>query len=630
VTGPAEVAAPIPSEAEVARPRRLPRWATSLTAKYALVFALLAAVPTLAVSAYLLDSSYNRTRQHLIELQQEKAKSLAVTVQQTLRDQVSRLTALNVYDKSNAERELLLRSVLLDTSVLATGYVNARGREVARLRRRGGVDLSPQSMSHQRFFEQALKHGAYFSPVTYISPLAGPQMGDLELSLEIDVADNAGGVVREVLLPRPELSEVIVATHLGRAGYAYIVDSRGAPVAHPNFVVRNDYAGGRLKSLAVLPQVAEALESSVPTGSASGRNFRHVRVLSAWATVPSTGWKVFFEQPESEVFAPLSGTVWRTVLLLLAFVAGAVALAVLLAGRLVRPIKRMQVAAAAIGGGAYQERIELDRRDELGDLAQTFNRMAVSLQELITGLEWKVAERTQELEVASKHKSDFLANMSHELRTPLNAIVGFSQVLQEELYGELNEKQKEHLGHILSSANHQLSLINDILDISKVEAGHVELEVAPFSLREALERGVLMVKERAVKDGVAIDLDLDPAADSIEGDERRVRQVVFNLLSNAVKFTPDGGRVEIRTVRDDGEVTVSVADTGPGIAREDQELIFEEFQQARVVEGERPQGTGLGLALSRTLVELHGGRIWVESSPGRGSVFSFTLPVGSR
>ena len=629
MTGLAEVAAPIPSEAEVARPRRLPRWATSLTAKYALVFALLAAVPMLAVSAYLLDSSYNRTRQHLIELQQEKAQSLAVTVEQTLRDQVSRLAALNVYDKSPAERELLLRSVLLDTSVLATGYVDKRGREVAGLRRRGGMDLSPKSLSHQRFFEQALKHGAYFGPVMFASQLAGPQMGDRELSLEIDVADNAGGVVREALQPRPQLSEVIVATHLGRAGYAYIVDSRGAPVAHPNWVVRNDYAGGRLKSLAVLPQVAEALESSVPTGSVTGRNFRHIRVLSAWATVPSTGWKVFFEQPESQVFAPLSGTVWRTVLLLLAFVAGAVALAVLLAGRLVRPIKRMQVAAVAIGGGAYEERIELNRRDELGDLAQTFNRMAASLQELITGLEWKVAERTQELEVASKHKSDFLANMSHELRTPLNAIVGFSQVLQEELYGELNDKQKQHLGHILTSSNHLLSLINDILDLSKVESGHVELEVASFSLREALERGVLMVKEKALNSGVAIALVLDSSVDVIEGDERRVRQVVFNLLSNAVKFTPEGGRVEVRTVRGEGEVTISVADTGPGIAYDDQELIFEEFRQARVVAGERPEGTGLGLALSRRLVELHGGRIWVESTPGEGSTFSFTLPVGS-
>ena len=210
----------------------------------------------------------------------------------------------------------------------------------------------------------------------------------------------------------------------------------------------------------------------------------------------------------------------------------------------------MQVAAAAIGAGAYAERIELDRRDELGDLAQALNRMAASLQELITGLEWKVAERTRNLEIASKHKSDFLANMSHELRTPLNAIVGFSQVLQEELYGELNDKQKQHLGHIRSSANHLLSLINDILDLSKVEAGHVELEVAAFSLREALDRGILMVREKALENGVRLELRPDPSVDVIHGDERRVRQVVFNLLSNAVR----GHRPRARALAEAGRV----------------------------------------------------------------------------
>jgi signal transduction histidine kinase len=228
--------------------------------------------------------------------------------------------------------------------------------------------------------------------------------------------------------------------------------------------------------------------------------------------------------------------------------------------------------------------------------------------------------------VASQHKSDFLANMSHELRTPLNAIVGVSQVLQEGLYGELNEKQKQHLGHILTSSNHLLSLINDILDLSKVEAGHVELEVASFSLREALERGVVMVRERATKDGVRIALSADLDVDTLEGDERRVRQVIFNLLSNAVKFTPAGGAVEVNAAQVDSEVRVSVADTGPGISSEDQERIFEEFQQTEVGVEQR-EGTGLGLALSKRLVELHGGRIWVESELGKGSTFVFTLPA---
>jgi len=231
--------------------------------------------------------------------------------------------------------------------------------------------------------------------------------------------------------------------------------------------------------------------------------------------------------------------------------------------------------------------------------------------------------------VASKHKSEFLANMSHELRTPLNAIVGFSQVLKQKLFGEVNDKQEEYLDDILSSADHLLALINDILDLSKVEAGQVELERALFSLREALERGVVMVRERALKNGVQLDLELDPAVDLVEGDERRIRQIVFNLLSNAVKFTPSGGRVDVSATRVNGEVLVAVSDTGPGIAPADQGRIFEEFQQAKAGNGERPEGTGLGLALSRSLVELHGGRIWVESELGRGSTFTFTIPVGS-
>jgi signal transduction histidine kinase len=217
--------------------------------------------------------------------------------------------------------------------------------------------------------------------------------------------------------------------------------------------------------------------------------------------------------------------------------------------------------------------------------------------------------------------------MSHELRTPLNAIIGFSQVLRERLFGELNEKQAEYVDDILSSGNHLLSLINDVLDLSKVEAGQVELDVAPFSLRDALERGVVMVRERATHDGVRVTLGTDPDADLVQGDERRIRQVIFNLLSNAVKFTPPGGSVDVHAARVDGEVRVSIADTGPGLAPEDHERIFEEFQQAGAGVEQR-EGTGLGLALSKRLVELHGGRIWVDSELGEGSRFVFTLPAG--
>jgi signal transduction histidine kinase len=303
-------------------------------------------------------------------------------------------------------------------------------------------------------------------------------------------------------------------------------------------------------------------------------------------------------------------------------------------------VKQIRMAAGRIGAGAYGERIELRRRDELGGLADELNGMAASLQASVQSLEQRVEERTRELatalaerdekghllEIASRHKSEFLANMSHELRTPLNAIIGFSQVLRQRLFGPVNEKQEEYLDDILASGHHLLSLINDVLDLSKVEAGQVELEVATFSLREALERGVVMVREPATERGVAVGLEPAPDVDLVDGDERRLRQVVFNLLSNAVKFTPQGGSVVVSSARVDGEVQVSVTDTGPGIATEDRERIFDEFQQTEVGVQQR-EGSGLGLALSKRLVELHGGRIWVESEPGHGSCFVFTLPI---
>ncbi|MGH2977336.1 MAG: ATP-binding protein [Gaiellaceae bacterium] len=237
--------------------------------------------------------------------------------------------------------------------------------------------------------------------------------------------------------------------------------------------------------------------------------------------------------------------------------------------------------------------------------------------------------QNRRIQEANRLKSEFLANMSHELRTPLNAILGFSQVLDKRLFGELNEKQGEYVEDIRSSGNHLLSLINDVLDLSKVEAGQIELETAPFSLREAIERGVVMVRERASKDGVAIAAEVEPEVQIVSGDERRIRQILFNLLSNAVKFTPAGGRIDVTAARADGEIQVAVTDNGPGVAPEDLDRIFEEFQQTEAG-AKQHEGTGLGLALSKRLIELHGGRIWVESEVGVGSRFVFTLPADGR
>ena len=330
------------------------------------------------------------------------------------------------------------------------------------------------------------------------------------------------------------------------------------------------------------------------------------------------------------------------------FAAGSIALALILgygiSWSLIKPIKQMETRFMEISSGDFSQHVEAINRDELGALTANLNRMNDELGRLYAELQTRnseldialtentrllreLEEKSKQLEVASRHKSEFLANMSHELRTPLNAIIGFSDVLLEKMFGELNEKQTDYLQDILSSGRHLLALINDILDISKVEAGRVEIELRHFLLSDVLDNGLRMIQERANRHSIALHLNIDPEIGLLEADERMVKQVIVNLLSNAVKFTPDGGQIDVSAHRKDSEVWVSVRDTGIGIAPGDQLRIFDEFQQAKSGNTKMEEGTGLGLTLSKKFVELHGGRIWVESQVGMGSTFTFTLPL---
>ena len=259
-------------------------------------------------------------------------------------------------------------------------------------------------------------------------------------------------------------------------------------------------------------------------------------------------------------------------------------------------------------------------------LLKTFADQAVIAVENVR-LFTEIQEKTAQLEIANRHKSEFLANMSHELRTPLNAVIGFSEVLLEQMFGEVNPKQQEYLNDILSSGKHLLSLINDILDLSKIEAGRMELEAQPFDLPAALDNALTLIKERAARNSIGLVVHVDPGIGEILADERKVKQVLLNLLSNAVKFTPEGGKITMSATLNGGAVEVSVADTGIGIAAEDQQAIFEEFRQVGSDYARKREGTGLGLALARRLVELHGGTLTVASEPGKGSTFTFTIPV---
>ncbi len=278
-----------------------------------------------------------------------------------------------------------------------------------------------------------------------------------------------------------------------------------------------------------------------------------------------------------------------------------------------------------IGGLSVNKKTPGEFAPEVIELLKTFaTQSALAIQN--ARLFREIADKSRQLEAASQHKSEFLANMSHELRTPLNAIIGFSEVLTERMFGDLNEKQDEYLKDIYASGQHLLSLINDILDLSKIEAGRMELELTDFDLPQAISNALTLVRGRAGRRGIALHQAVDQRLGEIRGDERKIKQVLLNLLSNALKFTPEGGRVDVRASVVDGMAEIAVTDTGVGIAPEDQEAVFEEFRQVGTAD-KKVEGTGLGLALSRKFIELHGGRIWVKSQVGMGSTFTFTLPL---
>jgi signal transduction histidine kinase len=278
-----------------------------------------------------------------------------------------------------------------------------------------------------------------------------------------------------------------------------------------------------------------------------------------------------------------------------------------------KPLSWM-LALLALGGLAWAVAVALKGRD--------LRRRNAELERL-------VAERTADLERVNRHRSEFLANMSHELRTPLNAIIGFSDVMLGGMIGAMPDKQKEFVGDIRDSGRHLLALINDILDLSRVEAGRMELQRATFDLERVNTEAITLVRGRAERHRIELRMEVEAGIGAIDADERKFKQILLNLLSNAVKFTPQGGVVTLSARRVAEGVRVSVADTGVGMSAEDQGAIFQEFREVGNDPDRRAEGTGLGLALTKRLVELHGGSIRVESAPGRGSTFTFELPVAA-
>lgn len=599
--------------------------------KYVVAFVVLMSAALLMSGVVEGYFSYNDNKGALARLQREKAIAAAGTIERFLTEIERQIEWANppalIGAPSAEQRQTnffrLLRQV---PAISDVSYLDSSGREQLRISRRAlNVVGSQEDYSQHPSFLGAKPVQPYFSPVYF--------RNESEPYLTMGVAHTGreyGVTVAEVNLKL--IWDEVSRIRVGQAGYAYVVDSTSQLIAHPDLSLVL-----RRSDLSSLPQVQAAAAGKLREQLAepiTGHDLNGRGVLAAYEPVEAPGWFVFVEQPLEEGFAPLYASILRTVVLLLAGLVVTILASLILARRMVQPIRELQTAAARMGAGALDQRIEVRTGDELEALAEEFNRMAAQLGESYSMLEQKVQERTQELaevmkqlEAAGQHKSAFLANMSHELRTPLNAIIGFSEVLLQRMAGDLSGKQEEYLQDILDSGRHLLALINDILDISKIEAGRMELDITRFSLPQAVEEALTMVREQATRHEIGLSSSVDPDLATIEADERKVKQVLFNLLSNAVKFTPDGGQVSVTAAAHDSELEVAVRDTGIGIAPADHERVFEEFYQAATGSGAAPPGTGLGLPLAKRFVELHGGRIWLESEVGRGSTFAFTLPL---
>ena len=779
----------------------------SLFRKYTFLLVALLGVALVASSLLEMYSSYQANKGALLAVQKSEAHVAASRIEQFVAEverQVALVAESQAVRSSDLDFARLLRHVDAVTDV---SYLDAAGREQLRVSRldldvTGGGD----DYSRERKFLAPKLGGAYFSPV-YFRDGSEPYM-------TVAVAGSspaAGVVVAEVNLKF--IWEVVSRIRVGKGGHAYVVDTSGTLIAHPNISMVL-----RQTSFAGLPYVAAALASRPPSDAQEaatvGANVDGRRVLTAHALIAPLDWLVFLERPWDEAFEPLYASIVRSASLLAVGLALSVVASLVLARKIVGPIRSLQKGVERIGSGELDQQITIQTGDELEALADSFNQMAAQLRHSYDNLEQKVEARTQELaeanagltrsvdelralgevgqavsstldlqtvlttivtraaqlsgsyggtvyefdeatetfhvaashhiapeqlealqavpihlgqgavglagssrapveiadildeqqavapqarhilarlgfrsllalpllreqrllgglvvwrhepghfpgeivnllktfaaqsvlaiqnarlfreledkgrqlEAASHHKSEFLANMSHELRTPLNAVIGFSDVLLERMFGEVNEKQDEYLRDIRESGGHLLSLINDILDLSKVEAGRMELELTTFDLPMAIQNALILVRERASRRGVALLQLIDERVGDIRADERKIKQVLLNLLSNAIKFTPDGGRIEVRAAPANGMVEIAVSDTGIGIAPEDQEAVFEQFRQVGAG-AVKQEGTGLGLTLCRSFVELHGGRIRVQSQIAVGSTITFTIPV---
>jgi signal transduction histidine kinase len=572
---------------------------------------------------------YRESVRSIHVLQQEMAEAAAFKIHQYVETITEKLRmASQTPDLATAgitDSYLFLLSKLLRVSpaITSVAVLDATGQEQHKLSRVNLVDWDALSdRSADEAFIRAQADATFLGPVYFVRQ-SEPYMR-IAVPIELFAREVIGVLVAEVNLKY--IWDVISRIKVGKAGYAYVVSSQGDLIAHPDISLAL-----QRQNLNHLSQVQAALNGT-PNWKPQ-LNLQGKSVLSTSTLIPALGWVVVVERLTDEAYGPLDASLLRLGLLLLLGLGMAGLASWLIARRVLRPVEALRQGAETLGAGALHHRFHIQTGDEFQVLADAFNRMAEQLQTSYADLEHQVETRTQELarsvadlKIASQHKSRFLAHMSHELRTPLNAILGFIELTLKNQYGEIPERVRERLGRAQHSATHLLKLINAVLDISRIEAGRLELQVAPYSMLSLVETVVMALENQAIAKQLRLTVVAAPDLPMGLGDEGRLTQVLLNLVGNAITYT-EVGEVSIEVVASEGHFTVTVTDTGLGIAPDDQPRIFQSFEQAHASDTRVRSGTGLGLAISKTIIELHGGCIGVESTLGRGSAFRCTFPI---
>jgi signal transduction histidine kinase len=581
---------------------------------------------------------YRESHENLTLLQQEVAAAAAFKVEQFIQQIEAALRTATkspeiarkgISEEFQSELTRLLSVTPAIEEVVALDLAGRIRLQASRFR--AILPEYKEEMPPQTAFETAKKGRSFIGPV-YFARGSEPY-NSIAVPIERFAGDLMGILWAKVNLKY--IWEIIRGVKVGEAGYAYIVTRSGDLVAHPDLSLVL-----RRQNLAHLHQVRSGFQlNSIPERAQSliAQSFQNTKVFASYAFIPSLDWVVIIERPLDEAYEPLYASMFRTSSLLLIGLGLALLASIFVARRVIRPLQTLRLGVERIGSGDLDFRLQIKTGDEIEILAEEFNKMTENLRQAYAGLEQKVAARTQELAVANERlkeldhlKSDFVAKVSHELRTPLTAIKGALDLVLREVPGPLNEKQTHYLTRVRSNTQHLAGLINDLLDLSKIEEGKVELKATRVSVGGLMHEVVETVKPMAAEKPVLLEVKVPEPSVLVWADRDKITQVLMNLIGNAIKFTPSDGMVGVSAASDGmGWVRVSICDTGPGIPTSEQEKIFEKFYQVAQNGGPKPKGTGLGLAISKALVELHGGKIWIDSEINHGSTFSFTLPVSA-